>query len=1111
MNLSALRVGAYGAKLATLLGTASLLTLAGAVASDAQEQKIAAAPTAENEAVPETILITGSLIRGTAPVGAPVTQFMPQDFVRTGALTVAELFRTFPGANVNPIAVATNSGGNIERGAKVNIRGLDSGDATRSLLMIDGIRFPAQGNGLDSIDPSVIPALALDHIDILADGASATYGSDAISGVINLILKRNMDGAITQLRWTTAQGGKNVYLASAIWGRTWDGGQVTLSYEWYGDSPTMGNAHSNLTIDFSPWGLDDRRPIGSSIPATLSTGAPAQPGGGKIGTSALLGHGCTNCYAVPLGTGSNFDPGVGGLGPTAPFSASTLNWSSFNTSGNAGSNGVRNQFNPYEISWYDAAQQRNAAVITIDQRLTSNISFYGSGFYSNRRSTFYNASNVGTEARNNTLQGVAVPTFNPYYPTGGAPSNLRVSYNITREIPGVTSAYELAGRYQLGLNIALPAGWGGQVWFAETYDAHHNHTTSAVNKNAVSAALGWTIGATAAVVNATTPGIATWTRPANVPYLNLFCDATSFKCNSDATLAYVSAIRRFDEKFKINEKGVKADGPLFDLPGGAVKAAIGATFTSFNVSYTNTTNVDAPSLIVPYRTDSEAHQVWAVFTQVNIPVFSETNGIPFFRRLELEASWRHDQYSNVKGTSNPKLAFNWAPIDDLIVRGAWGTSFRAPTIAELSAARAFIAGYNLGALAATTDDISTGCTVGADLPPAGSGAWKVQSSAGNGMPGSATACVASLTLPPGISMSGGSTGSDPIRAGGFNGWTGLKPELATNWGIGFDYTPSGNFLRGLNIRATYYIIKITNRVRGFGNPNSNFFNNPQVGSFAFLVPTDWLGSGLPGAAGCTSNLLPTTCAPFQEAVTGLITHPNATVSPQAQTLIMWINDGGTFNKGWQKLDGVDWSASYDWDWGGLGAFSVGWVGTYYLHNKTENIPGAPGSVVEDSFHTTFNLGEVNQSNGVESLPRLRYRARLGWSNGPWSITGFMDYVSHFFHAQNPPPNVNGNFCATNGGLDANGGGGTFPCAISNYTNLQPSFYTFDVSLGYNTLDEPANEYLRNIGIQLVIQNIMDRRSPFEYRISTGAGNPAAMDILKSNIGRTISLIVTKEW
>src|SRR5262249_6238014 len=150
---------------------------------------------------------------------------------------------------------------------------------------------------------------------------------------------------------------------------------------------------------------------------------------------------------------------------------------------------------------------------------------------------------------------------------------------------------------------------------------------------------------------------------------------------------------------------------------------------------------------------------------------------------------------------------------------------------------------------------------------------------------------------------------------------------------------------------------------------------------------------------------------------------------------------------------------------------------YYLHNKTENIPGAPGSVIDDSFHTSFNLNDVNQSNGVEMLPRMRYRARLGWSKAAWNITGFMDYQSHFFHNQNPPPDVNGNFCPANGGLDANGGGGTFPCAIGSYSNLQPSFYTFDLSLGYDTMDRPANEYLRNIDIQMVVQNITDRHSP----------------------------------
>jgi hypothetical protein len=90
-------------------------------------------------------------------------------------------------------------------------------------------------------------------------------------------------------------------------------------------------------------------------------------------------------------------------------------------------------------------------------------------------------------------------------------------------------------------------------------------------------------------------------------------------------------------------------------------------------------------------------------------------------------------------------------------------------------------------------------------------------------------------------------------------------------------------------------------------------------------------------------------------------------------------------------------------------------------------------------------------------------------------------------------------------------GGTFLCAIEGYTNVLPSYYSFDLSLGYNTQDGPANEYLRNIGVQLVVQNIMDRHGSYQYRISTGGGNPCTCEINKSLQGRTISLIVTKEW
>src|SRR5215469_13138829 len=186
-------------KFASLLGSASLLALASAGGAYAQTQtQMAQAGTGE---VPEQVLITGSLIRGAPSVGVPVTNLGAQDFVQTGALTTSELFKTVPAFVVTPGPVGTNNGGNIARENTVNLRGLDSvgGYPVRSLLMIDGYRVPPQGEHSGQRDPSIIPALAIDRVDILANGASATYGSDAVSGVMNVILKRGYDGAVSQL------------------------------------------------------------------------------------------------------------------------------------------------------------------------------------------------------------------------------------------------------------------------------------------------------------------------------------------------------------------------------------------------------------------------------------------------------------------------------------------------------------------------------------------------------------------------------------------------------------------------------------------------------------------------------------------------------------------------------------------------------------------------------------------------------------------------------------------------------------------------------------------------------------------------------------------------
>jgi outer membrane receptor protein involved in Fe transport len=1156
-------------KVAALLGTASLLTISSILADRdrayAGEVMTAAAVPEE---IPENVLITGSLIRGTVAVGVPVVNLSPMDFAQTGALTTADLFKNFPAAVIMNGDIGSIAAARIDRGGKVNLRFLDTTNATRGLLMVDGMRVPPSGNGVCAVDPSIIPSVSLDHIDVLVDGASATYGSDAISGVINLILRRNYDGAQTQFRITNRVGGANRYSFSQLWGRTWDGGQITLSYEWYDEMPVHGKDVKDfrLGVNHSPWGYDDRTPLGVSTPGTISK-APFPSGSSQLGTScgyfndplSGLAAKSSSCYAVPLGTGTNVP--IGTVGPTAPFSASTLNWSTFSQDPNfAGpltpSAGTRNQFSPYSTAYYSPFEERNGGAITIDQRLTKDISFYGEGFYSNRRSKFLNSS-INNPSASQSISLIGVPTFNPYYPTGGAPTNLQVSYDMSIEVPPIVDGNELIDRYQIGLNIGLPAGWESQIFYSETYDSNSDSVHSDINKSAVSAALGWTIAAKPPA--GTGPGFGTWTKPAAIPYLNLFCDPNTFQCNSETTLNYIIGERDNVEKWWINEKGVKADGPLFDLPGGTVKMAIGANYTANAFSYFNADNTSANNLTVNPITDALHQNVWAVFTQVNIPIFSDQNAIFGVRRLELEASWRHDQYDTVGGTSNPKVSFNWSPVDDLTFKGSWGSNFRAPGFGETSfIAKAVINGRNLGTLQAVPSQTVNSCpAVGSPLPELTSGAGKLQVAASNfanamaaaGVPGYASTpgCVDKLDIPdpttpyvnslgqsfstfadPGITTGlqgllhpggviagpGGEPMVDPIRQ--FTGFgRQLKPENATSWSIGFDYTPSTNVLRGLNLQATYYIVKVTGALQNFGGGgfSDTFFNDPTL-PFAFPSPQDLVdGSGnrlcpdLPNSKVSSipipANLVPYACPEWVQGVTGIMSNPKNTIQSAATTLVYFINDGATFNVGWVKLDGIDWQFSYDWDMGNIGAFNVGAIGTYYLHQYRDTQPGTPLSEITDTFHTTTGSSNA-EAEGVTTTPRMVYRARLGWTNGPWNATLFMDYKSHYYNNQGSPPNVN-NTCVSPG---SGTGGGTFPCFQNGYTNLQPNFISFDLSLGYDTGDDPANDYLKHIGLQVVVQNVLDKHPAYTYTLNPfacacGGAVPA--------FGRMTSLIITKTW
>ena len=1060
-------------RFAALMGSASLLTLTNIIAANAQQVAQAQMAQATPEAVPEQVLVTGSLIHGTAAVGVPVTNLGVQDFTETGAITIGDLFRTVPEANVAPGPSAVNSGGHQERETRVNIRGLDA-TGPRSLLMVDGVRHPPQADGLCAIDPSIIPALALDRVDILADGSSATYGSDAIAGVINVILKRGFDGAVTQVHVSApTDGGGEQYQASQLFGRTWEGGDVTLTYEWTNEEPVKGTVHSKFTVDFAPWGLADPAiPIAASIPGTISVGTPSVTGGTHIGSL------CTNCWSVPHGTGANFNASLNnGFGPLAPGSAATLNWATL--TGNAGNQGANNFVDPMKMAWELAAQQKNSTVATFDQRLFPGVSLFAEGYYTNRRVEELLPAFSGQGAQND-LVTVKVPTTNPYYPTG-APANLQVSYDLTLEVPPSIPAYEIAARYEFGLNLDLPFNWTGQIYEARTYE-EAQATRHFVSKNGVSVALGNTVG-----------GV---TKPASIPYLNVFCDPTSFQCNSPTTLGYIAATSTVGARYAIEEKGARFDGTLFSLPGGDVKAAVGGLYDGDYVYGFNGNNQATPGNLVPLQllADPEPYHIWAGFTQLDIPVFGDNLNIPLVRKLDLEGSFRHDSYGGNPAltgeTSNPKVAFTWV-IDEMVgatVRGSWGTSFRFANAGEFSTVlSAANQSYNVTGGAG---GVTVQCFNGA--PTAGS-VSQALFAAGFG-----------CNSAPGGEAFGG--GPEPALRGYVNaqgvastreGGIALAPEKSLNYSVGIELAPQIDFLRGFDLQATWYSVKINGVIAGNLTTNSNTLSDPTQ-RYHYIVPSDL---GCPVAA----NANPTSCAPFEAMVVTALSQPQSTSDLTQVSNVYWINDSGSVNQGFLHVQGVDWNASYDLDLGDLGAWNTGIVGTYYLHRFSQTVAG--GTIIDQLHQNLGPAGGVSQ-NGVETLPRMHYRARLGWSDGPFNAAMFVNYNSHFYEFRSlVPPNVNFQ-CTSAGGTV---GGGTMPCAITNFTQIQPAYYTFDLSLGYNTGDIPANDYLKHMTIQLTVQNLMGKHPSFEYGPSESVRNPGGYNILESDLGRVIGITLIKNW
>jgi iron complex outermembrane receptor protein len=551
----------------------------------------------------EEVLVTGTNIRNAAPTGSSLITVDRSQIEESAGVTTAAILMETPQVMNFGITESSRSGnggaGNITFGTSINIRGISP---FATLTLFDGHRMTPNGTTGAAPDPNVIPTIALERVE---DGASAIYGSDAVAGVANLILRRHVEGVQVKGQYSYANGYHDQQLG-AIVGHGWGEGNFMLAFE-----NGRHTALSGVDRDFYRSDLRDRGGADNRVPMCF-------PGNVVIGTTT---------YPIPAGA----------------VTPATLVPGSANRCDN--------------IKYLDLIPEQNHKTVagTFDQAVGDRLSVFAEGYFARRDYV----RTVPSPAQNLT-----VPNTNAFYVRpAGAPAGISetVQYSFANDYGSTNPLFQSVGfaeTYNVlgGFDVKLPADWRLEGSLGYGHDSERNSGTSNLDTALLTAALASSNPATAFNPFGTS---------ANSPaLLNSFVDQVSIAPG-------VSLQRSYE---------VKLDGPLFRLPGGEVRAAVGGGRLYQSLLGGQTTgSVTAPRTLIV----SSDRTVKSLYAELAIPVVGEPNAMTGIRRLDLDVAGRREDYSDFGSTSHPKIGLNWSPVDGLTVHASYGTSFRAPGLSQL--------------------------------------------------------------------------------------------------------------------------------------------------------------------------------------------------------------------------------------------------------------------------------------------------------------------------------------------------------------------------------------------------------------------------------------------
>lgn len=734
----------------------SAMALSAALAAPAMAQQT---PTDRGD----TVIITGSRIR-VDPLDQlqPITTVGEEEIDKTGLTSTADILQRLPIASGGLNQRNNNSGnfgnppdgGGVGAGAaEVDLRYLGS---RRVLVLVDGLRWVqgASASGVPgSVDLNTIPSSMIERIEVLQEGASPIYGSDAIAGVVNIITKKHQDGIE----------------ASAQVGGYEDGDGFTQEYNLsFGINGDRTNAVLGLSY------LDQDGVLSADRPTT------AFP---TPNSSSCLDGGCSS--GTPLGrfivtdpnTGTTMDmtlrnallpgqvPAYNPLNPTGPASP----FKNFTTAD-------RFNFQPY--NYVVTPSERLGMFAQIEHEFADNLHFTGKATYVNRRSANQAAPLplfVGPDAGNgNLLDQVTIDATNPYNPFGFDLEAGTLTFIGRRMIEAgprhyaqEVDTFNVTGTLSGDFNL-FDRNWfwdANAVW---SRNKAEQTFTGNVNAQRVQQAL----GPVAQCTNGCVP-------------LNLFGGAGTI---TPAMLNFIGFVQHDSSDQELRDFSANVTGDLFSLPAGPVQIALGLEHRQTKGSFQPDAIVAAGlSSDIPAQPASGSIDVDEAYVEFNVPVLKD---MPFVKELSVSLAGRAFDYSTSGSDSTVKAGAVYRPIDDVLIRASWGQGFRAPSIGEL-----------FGTASRFDQEVTDPCS---DFLGLSGGPVR-------------SATIQANCITRGVPANGSYVQLNPQIAVITSGNQNLAPETSESWNLGAVWSPEflkdQSWIRGMTFEVNYADIELDGAIQ----------------------------------------------------------------------------------------------------------------------------------------------------------------------------------------------------------------------------------------------------------------------------------------------------------